>query len=103
MLPSCGDGPCPAANNISQTDLLHQEGTYWLNGLVPLAVLLANAGISELPPSAPGLPTIRPMEQADAAVDYILSHAAGGATAGGTPCAAANGVCDPAPEVLANS
>ena len=54
---SCGDAPCPTANNISQTDLLHQEASYWLNGMVPLAVLLKNAGITELPPNGPGLPT----------------------------------------------
>ena len=56
---SCGDAPCPKANNISQTDLLHQEAPYWLNGFVPLAVLLRNARIDELPPNGPGLPTIR--------------------------------------------
>ena len=84
---SCGDAPCPKANNISQTDLLHQEAPYWLNGFVPLAVLLRNARIDELPPNGPGLPTIRPMEQVEQHVEYILSHA------GASPCGAATGSC----------
>ena len=88
---SCGDGPCPKANNISQTDLLHQEATYWLNGFVPLAVLLKNARIVELPPNGPGLSTIKPMQQMERSVEYILS------AAGSSPCGAASGDCAPTP------
>jgi hypothetical protein len=84
---SCGDAPCPKANNISQTDLLHQEASYWLNGMVPLAVLLKNAGITELPPNGPGLPTIKPMEQVEHYVGHVLSHA------GSSPCGAKVGGC----------
>lgn len=88
---SCGDGQCPAANNLSQTDLLHQQAPYWLNGFVPLAVLLHNAGIDPPTPRSPGMPPIRPLQQAEDRVEYIIAHA------GKSPCGAKSGVCVPAP------
>jgi len=69
---SCGAAPCPM--NISQSQLLHQEAPYFMNGFVPLAYLLKNAGVEQLPPRGPGLPTIKPLEQAQHYVNYILDH-----------------------------
>ena len=85
---SCGAAPCPM--NITQSELLHQEAPYWLNGFVPLAYLLRNAGIEQLPPRGPGLPTIRPLEQARRYVHYVLDHN------GSLPCGA-SGPCAPPP------
>ena len=68
-----------------------QEASYWLNGFVPLAVLLRNARITELPPRGEGLPTIKPIHQMEQYVNYVLSHA------GSSPCGAASGGCAQAP------
>ena len=60
---SCGAAPCPfvTKQGLTQSDLLHQEASYWLNGFTPLAYLLKNAGVTRLPPRGPGLPPVEPL------------------------------------------
>ena len=58
-----------------------------LNGFVPLAYLLKNAGIDKLPPRGPGLPAILPLEQVSQYIQYVLDHNESSPCGALQPCA----------------